>query len=112
MIRRSPDSTRTDTHFPYTTLFLSDALHAPVRHQRDAAPRHAEEVEHFGIARAEDRGRAHDGPVEPAVPHHGLGAFLRPAIVGQRGLARRERGDVDEARYPGIAGPRRHGRWR
>src|SRR3546814_5652616 len=27
MIRRSPRSTRTDTLFPYTTLFLSDADH-------------------------------------------------------------------------------------
>src|SRR3546814_7113289 len=28
MIRRPPRSTRTDTRFPYTTLFRSDLLHA------------------------------------------------------------------------------------
>src|SRR3546814_10953801 len=34
MIRRPPRSTRTDTLFPYTTLFRSDA------HRRDAGQRH------------------------------------------------------------------------
>src|SRR3546814_3828600 len=29
MIRRPPRSTRTDTRFPYTTLFRSDAIRAP-----------------------------------------------------------------------------------
>src|SRR3546814_16123704 len=38
MLRRPPRSTRTDTLFPYTTLFRSDAeLH---RRQRDAALQH------------------------------------------------------------------------
>src|SRR3546814_4053820 len=32
MIRRPPRSTRTDTLFPYTTLFRSDARRLPVRH--------------------------------------------------------------------------------
>src|SRR3546814_1939992 len=46
MIRRPPRSTRTDTLFPYTTLFRSDDLrHQPRpvdavhRRQRDLAPR-------------------------------------------------------------------------
>src|SRR3546814_10740387 len=30
MIRRPPRSTRTDTLFPYTTLFRSDALHVAI----------------------------------------------------------------------------------
>src|SRR3546814_6436198 len=55
MIRRPPRSTRTDTLFPYTTLFRSDRLSAqplragfhaalaappPPRRPRDRAPRH------------------------------------------------------------------------
>src|SRR3546814_16638300 len=41
MIRRPPRSTRTDTLFPYTTLFRSDIVHRtrPVeRYQRDDVP--------------------------------------------------------------------------
>src|SRR3546814_2769167 len=33
MIRRPPRSTRTDTLFPYTTLFRSDGRHAQRRHR-------------------------------------------------------------------------------
>src|SRR3546814_3156689 len=36
MIRRPPRSTRTDTLFPYTTLFRSDAFHPPARRRRTA----------------------------------------------------------------------------
>src|SRR3546814_5240860 len=39
MIRRPPRSTRTDTLFPYTTLFRSVALDDAVLHQHRAAPR-------------------------------------------------------------------------
>src|SRR3546814_5277582 len=38
MIRRPPRATRTDTLFPYTTLFRSGADRAPCK-RRDAAPR-------------------------------------------------------------------------
>src|SRR3546814_11064372 len=40
MIRRPPRSTRTDTLFPYTTLFRSEAGGAPLRSEplRSAAP--------------------------------------------------------------------------
>src|SRR3546814_14268122 len=34
LIRRPPRSTRTDTLFPYTTLFRSDGQHARHRHRR------------------------------------------------------------------------------
>src|SRR3546814_1965416 len=37
MIRRPPRSTRTDTLFPYTTLFRSTAI-SPSNHNRPAAP--------------------------------------------------------------------------
>src|SRR3546814_19950510 len=37
MIRRPPRSTRTDTLFPYTTLFRSGRFERQVRHRQDAA---------------------------------------------------------------------------
>src|SRR3546814_17051446 len=40
MIRRPPRSTRTDTLFPYTTLFLSQRRHPPPGAQRGVRPRH------------------------------------------------------------------------
>src|SRR3546814_13465101 len=38
MIRRPPRSTRTDTLFPYTTLFRSFWLGEPARHREPASP--------------------------------------------------------------------------
>src|SRR3546814_15738640 len=38
MIRRPPRSTRTDTLFPYTTLFRSGAFHSSELHARLDAP--------------------------------------------------------------------------
>src|SRR3546814_1943844 len=56
MIRRPPRSTRTDTRFPYTTLFRSfrragDHVHHLPRMRRDATER--------GGAVVEDQGRQH-----------------------------------------------------
>src|SRR3546814_21175317 len=50
-IRRPPRSTRTDTLFPYTTLFRSQppALRAFERHQPDLLAEHREAVVAFGI---------------------------------------------------------------
>src|SRR3546814_9134360 len=50
MIRRPPRSTRTDTLFPYTTLFRSPHRHAdaPDRHQ-DAAPPRDRLGRHLGV---------------------------------------------------------------
>src|SRR3546814_2464043 len=39
MIRRPPRSTRTDTLFPYTTLFQSEAARRRYRYREGAAPR-------------------------------------------------------------------------
>src|SRR3546814_19631903 len=49
MIRRPPRSTRTDTLFPYTTLFRSDGdgYDLPVRHRKDD--------EHGGQRHPDDR---------------------------------------------------------
>src|SRR3546814_15799479 len=71
MIRRPPRSTRTDTLFPYTTLFRSPGAPAP-------------DVQlHFVIAPLEDHGRV-------AVKAHGFSCHvcvLRPESAGQVTLA-------------------------
>src|SRR3546814_5454171 len=55
MIRRPPRSTRTDTLFPYTTLFRSEAKHT-ADEQREQRPRQAQ-IDHdsplYGIAAAQ-----------------------------------------------------------
>src|SRR3546814_5020504 len=53
MIRRPPGSTRTDTLFPYTTLFRSAAggVHTAKRKQRGQAIR----IEHAGDQKAQQR---------------------------------------------------------
>src|SRR3546814_4218642 len=58
MIRRPPISTRTDTLFPYTTLFRSAAqahYHRPLRHVDDAllADDRVNRVDHLAVARLE-----------------------------------------------------------
>src|SRR3546814_2432972 len=58
MIRRPPRSTRTDTLFPYTTLFRSLPAAGPVR--RHASQRLTDRHRGPRAARAADR-RAHDG---------------------------------------------------
>src|SRR3546814_8334955 len=45
MIRRPPRSTRTDTLFPYTTLFRSDIGFAPLSHFDEDLERAVEEIE-------------------------------------------------------------------
>src|SRR3546814_19174231 len=50
MIRRPPISTRTDTLFPYTTLFRSASRHAPRRSEARGKRRHAR-LRLQGIAR-------------------------------------------------------------
>src|SRR3546814_10840755 len=84
MIRRPPSSTRTDTHFPYTTLFRSLVEIAP-EHQSfpficgDAA----RQTEVFGI-RAHCAARL--GAHRPFIPRQGLGpanlAACRQWIIG------------------------------
>src|SRR3546814_8120139 len=61
MIRRPPRSTRTDTLFPYTTLFRSDfaavgrdRARRDARERRLAGPRRADHTEHFA---GDDPGR-------------------------------------------------------
>src|SRR3546814_1341778 len=51
MVRRPPRSTRTDTLFPYTTLFRSVSFHLPLLARRGLAPY----GEVAGVALARDR---------------------------------------------------------
>src|SRR3546814_5342436 len=77
MIRRPPISTRTDTLFPYTTLFRSVVLPAQVaqlgREQRiGALPVDA----HVGLAGLERREQARGRVEHDVVQAFGPGAFL------------------------------------
>src|SRR3546814_13451221 len=83
MIRRPPRSTRTDTLFPYTTLFrsvgyLPDRLSAVARHadaQRADRRRNAARAAAMRIFRARGaepaahHGRARARPLQPAAVH-------------------------------------------
>src|SRR3546814_746643 len=81
MIRRPPRSTRTDTLFPYTTLFRAGhaagaARHLPGRRRRLLDPR-------LGRRRGADRAERGVG---------GDGAFRRAERAGQSGAGGRLRG--------------------
>src|SRR3546814_9675410 len=62
MIRRPPRSTRTDTLFPYTTLFRSGRFDAVVCHQVKYRPTCIEEIirDDPAVAAPPDRFGAHD----------------------------------------------------
>src|SRR3546814_5348640 len=74
MIRRPPRSTRTDTLFPYTTLFRSHAPSVKVVGKKCFGPR-------VGQTRA---------LVMPAIARLGRKAVIEPGIVVQRHLGRSE----------------------
>src|SRR3546814_12401621 len=106
MIRRPPRSTRTDTLFPYTTLFRSDAV--------IILPRVGEEAGDLWDRNREGEGRiaivgAGDG---------GIDADDAPALVDERAarIAARDLGGVDQhgdavdrapVRYIALAAHRR-----
>src|SRR3546814_5191789 len=62
MIRRPPRSTRTDTLFPYTTLFRSDRVRVPDAHFIEQRCRHGAEAMrgHFLLAVAKTAQRLID----------------------------------------------------
>src|SRR3546814_18049051 len=61
MILRPPRSTRTDTLFPYTTLFLSARRHDPPRHLPRAGPPDRWPDRRSARGRQHDRGRRGGG---------------------------------------------------
>src|SRR3546814_17846674 len=77
MIRRPPRSTRTDTLFPYTTLFRSTDAAAQRRHQL------AHLIRRLAIAREEDESQGIRG-LEEAL-FHGREGEPRAAIDRRRG---------------------------
>src|SRR3546814_16577851 len=78
MIRRPPRSTRTDTLFPYTTLFRSQP--DPQRRERaDAVPRSPVGAAHFE---------------EAFEPHFGKGGRQMVVPAGEARLLARERGKL------------------
>src|SRR3546814_13540980 len=81
MIRRPPRSTRTDTLFPYTTLFRSEHRDVEAGLQRQAAVHAAADTGVFSL-----RVLAHDDPVDLAAelraqrPAHARHEARRPHI--------------------------------
>src|SRR3546814_6421374 len=95
MIRRPPRSTRTDTLFPYTTLFRSasvnpivDAGHAFVDRTIDAGAEIDDAQQEFASARAQL------GLVREALEQ----AFERPGVV-ERIFAEQPADDAQRARF-------------
>src|SRR3546814_8543719 len=105
MIRRPPRSTRTDTLFPYTTLFRSIGLHQPFGARDDDV---LETVE-YRLGRAEavpevmaeigDREQRHTRGGEPLDKVEAAGHRARNRLVEARGIG------VDQMRMVGKFGP-------
>src|SRR3546814_2062423 len=91
MIRRPPRSTRTDTLFPYTTLFRSEGVLRAVGRAIGLAParckHHARRVAGDAIEKAVGRevhaaGLVHRGdPADRPRHHTGLAGIVRQAVV-------------------------------
>src|SRR3546814_3653310 len=78
MIRRPPRSTRTDTLFPYTTLFRSQAAR---HHERHLAPAECRGRAVAGAGRGGRAGDAVELPERDADPQGGGGAGGRLTVV-------------------------------
>src|SRR3546814_10199042 len=97
MIRRPPRSTRTDTLFPYTTLFRSGE-----RHERDPRPQHRTNppcpLTEDALAQVPDRHDEKQG--ERRQPHHKTPGAERPqhinALPGQPHHERKRTRDRSE----------------
>src|SRR3546814_13487691 len=72
MRRRPPRSTRTDTLFPYTTLFRSKLLRADIR------------------------------PDEPAILYHGIGIGLLALAIGAVGMVGRIEDRAVDRKFPAM----------
>src|SRR3546814_19136815 len=83
MIRRPPRSTRTDTLFPYTTLFRS-----PLFDQARSFPKVQEPVRAIGPENPTPRVRA-----------QGMGLGFASLIKAARALSSRDQGDMSAAAW-------------
>src|SRR3546814_296379 len=123
MIRRPPRSTRTDTLFPYTTLFRSDlagsshreaeavgeeSLHdtvdagqaecrTPAEHDRLDPLHEVARVEQVGLPRAGTAATYVDAGDGALGRGEDDGGAAEPALVGAFGLADADAGDVSDA---------------
>src|SRR3546814_15063607 len=64
MIRRPPRSTRTDTLFPYTTLFRSGQPRLAVGAHRRHRLRHQDHLRHLAVAVQCDRSEEHTSELQ------------------------------------------------
>src|SRR3546814_4856765 len=78
MIRRPPRSTRTDTLFPYTTLFRSRVGHAPVQNER------LDDEAHDGEEKPERNHRMHPTELQGSKPVPQVGAPCNPETARAR----------------------------
>src|SRR3546814_17928093 len=116
MIRRPPRSTRTDTLFPYTTLFRSEAA---VKGHHGVAERTAQPIDHIAdsdrhaaVAKAgEDVQQVPGGRLllcrrpDPALRQHGAHAALPGPCGPQDDTARLD--DAEEVKQQAEVAPRR-----
>src|SRR3546814_20608441 len=95
MIRRPPRSTRTDTLFPYPTLFRSLAVSVD------------KTVVHGNDFQTVEFGLGHDGRAECHVrraDNKPLGAVSGEAVDGREGLLAVGHGDLDHSEAPVLTG--------
>src|SRR3546814_16528598 len=105
MIRRPPRSTRTDTLFPYTTLFRSPGGARRVRACRARRAAHGAQIGVEGRNLRSDRG------VRPGECAHAAGdAYRRRSLgyaAGGRASSRVAAGGPEKSRAGGVALPSR-----
>src|SRR3546814_1106347 len=107
MIRRPPRATRTDTLFPYTTLFRSRAQQA-IAQSLDAADLRLHAAEHLDADRA---GEEHDGGADQQRAVEALEAEDEGQEAGQaRQAEHQRRRRPDEIEDAGVVHPRADGR--
>src|SRR3546814_8109970 len=87
MNRRPPRSTRTDTLFPYTTLFRSPAAAEPRPPEHHGSPPAPEAAAHAAIAEDHDEDDRHDDdPEEPGRARAPIALRQKPCGFGVPGL--------------------------
>src|SRR3546814_3613401 len=90
MIRRPPRSTRTDTRFPYTTLFRSIHLHQP-QPGKAAEDTGSDPLSHrVDHARAAGSRAPPDRDDPPVADQHGRAFYRLSSIAGRDPAARSE----------------------
>src|SRR3546814_4485587 len=97
MNRRPPRSTRTDTLFPYTTLFRSPAAAEPRPPEHHGSPPAPEAAAHAAIAEDHDEDDRHDDdPEEPGRARAPIALRQKPCGFGVPGLRLRSEEHTSE----------------